>query len=111
MRRTQNKNIPELSQSITYKTITLDIQRFQGQVNQQLVELTPVEFRLLVTLAKKPGIVFSRDSLMHTCYEDDRIVSSLSIDNHMKNLRSKLAQTKPEIDLLHSVYGIGYKIE
>jgi two-component system response regulator BaeR len=48
---------------------------------------------------------------MQASYEDDRIVSSRTIDSHMKNLRSKLALSSHAQDLLHLVYGIGYKIE
>ncbi|KXI27110.1 response regulator [Paraglaciecola hydrolytica] len=111
LRRTQIKASPIDPQVVTYKAINLNLERFQCLVNQQLVELTPVEFRLLLALVKKPRVVFSRDSLMHSSYDDDRIVSSRTIDSHMKNLRNKLAQALPETELLHSVYGIGYKIE
>lgn len=108
LRRTQQTMTKSL---VTYKSIELDIERFQCHIDQKLVELTPVEFRLLLTLVNKPAVVFSRNSLMQASYEDDRIVSSRTIDSHMKNLRSKLALASPAQDLLHSVYGIGYKIE
>jgi len=110
LRRAQS-SIQQVPQTISYKSIVLDLERFQCRVKQQQVELTPVEFRLLQGFMQKPGVVFSRDSLMHSCYEDDRIVSFRTIDSHMKNLRSKLAQAMPQEELLHSVYGIGYKIE
>jgi two-component system response regulator BaeR len=108
LRRTQQTITKSL---VTYKNIELDLERFQCHIDQKLIELTPVEFRLLLTLVNKPAVVFSRHSLMQASYEDDRIVSSRTIDSHMKNLRSKLALSSPAQDLLHSVYGIGYKIE
>lgn len=96
---------------ISYKHIHINLERFSCKVGEQLVELTPVEFRLLSTLIKKTGTVFSRDSLMTTCYEDERIVSTRTIDSHMKNLRSKLSNASSEENVLHAVYGIGYKAE
>ena len=96
---------------INYKRIHINLERFRCKVGEKLVELTPVEFRLLSTLIKKPGTVFSRDSLMNTCYEDERIVSTSAIDSHMKNLRSKITNASDKENDLHSVYGIGYKAE
>ncbi|GAC16126.1 response regulator [Aliiglaciecola lipolytica] len=96
---------------ITYKSIKLDLARHQTIINDVQVELTPVEFRLLLALVKRPGVVFSRDQLMSTCYEDERIVSSRTIDSHMKNLRAKLQFDNAAPPLLHSIYGLGYKVE
>jgi two-component system response regulator BaeR len=96
---------------LKYKGISLDQSRHLCMVNEQKVELTPVEFRLLQTLLFKPSVVYSRDQLMNKCYEDARIVSNRTIDSHMKNLRNKLASASPDDSLLHSIYGVGYKIE
>ena len=59
----------------------------------------------------QPGRVFSRDQLMDMCYPDERVVSDRTIDTHVKNLRKKLAQSVDEEELIHSIYGVGYKIE
>jgi two-component system response regulator BaeR len=75
------------------------------------VELTPIEFRLLQALMSRPGHVFSRDRLMTLSYTDGRIVSDRTIDTHIKNLRRKLHSATPGEDLLHSIYGVGYKVE
>lgn len=94
-----------------YKNLQLDSEKFTCQLDEQDVELTPVEFRLLCALVAKPGAVLSRDVLMTKCYEDERIVSHRTIDSHMKNLRGKLNQRNGDSNLLHSVYGVGYKLE
>ena len=83
------------------------------------VELTPVEFRLLSALMEAPGRVYSRDDLMRRCYTDGRIVSDRTIDSHVKNVRRKLLNVLVAGDagdgatdnLIHSIYGVGYKIE
>lgn len=121
LRRTEQAvSQPTESASILrYKQVSIDLERYVCKVSEQAIELTRVEFRLLAAMLKKPGIVFTRDSLMSACYEDDRVVSSRTIDSHMKNLRSKLVQgakldASNQVDcddILHSVYGVGYKIE
>jgi two-component system response regulator BaeR len=111
LRRSANQNQAKQTDLLTYKGICLDLDRHLCKVNEVKTELTPVEFKLLYTLILKPGVVYSRDKLMDKCYDDSRIVSTRTIDSHMKNLRNKLIdETQPQI-LLHSIYGVGYKIE
>ncbi|GLQ88402.1 response regulator [Dyella flagellata] len=75
------------------------------------LELTPVEFRLLKTLAASPGRVFSRDRLLDRLYLDHRVVTDRTVDSHIKNLRRKLEQAAPGPDPIRSIYGVGYKLE
>lgn len=111
LKRVNKANIDDNNDLLNYKYIALNKNKFECTVNNLKIELTPVEFRLLATLINKPGNVFSRESLMSQCYEDARIVSNRTIDSHMKNLRSKLSPDADTPDLLHSIYGVGYKIE
>lgn len=76
-----------------------------------MLELTPVEFRLLKTLAASPGRVFSRDRLLDNLYMDHRVVTDRTVDSHVKNLRRKLEQAVPGQEPIRSIYGVGYKLE
>lgn len=96
--------------SLKYDAIVLDEARFVCEVNGSKIELTPVEFRLLGTLMSRPAQVFSREVLMANSYTDSRIVSNRTIDSHMKNLRSKINKAQDN-ELIHTIYGVGYKIE
>lgn len=89
----------------------LDSDKFQALFNGQPIELTQVEFQLLKTLYEHPGQIFSRTALMNHIYRDNRIVSNRTIDSHIKKIRKKLLAICPEIDLIHSVYGVGYRFE
>lgn len=73
--------------------------------------LTAVEFQLLEVMFNAPGRIFSREQLMDHMYRDHRIVSERTVDSHIKKLRKKFADIWPERDVIHSVYGIGYKYE
>ena len=88
----------------------LDDTRFEVRYHDQLLELTPAEFRLLKTLADSPGRVFQRDQLINHVYDDQRIITDRTIDSHIKNLRRKMAAIAPE-DVIRSIYGVGYKLE
>jgi len=94
-----------------YRGIKLFADRFLCRAQGKDVELTPVEFRLLQTLMAHPGRVYSRESLMGSSYPDHRIVSDRTIDSHIKNLRKKLTDAMDTEDLIHSIYGVGYKLE
>ena len=48
---------------------------------------------------------------MRMVYEDSRVVSDRTIDSHVKNLRKKIAVAMPDEELIHSIYGLGFKME
>ena len=91
--------------------LSLDAQRYEAMLDGHLLELTPVEFRLLRTLAARPGRIFPRAELLDNLYEDHRVVADRTVDSHVKNLRRKLQKVRPEEEIVHSVYGVGYKLE
>jgi two-component system response regulator BaeR len=94
-----------------YRGITLDANSFRVKVNSQQLDVTPVEFRLLQTLLSQPGRVFARNQLMDKVYTDGRVVSDRTMDSHIKNLRQKLAPLMHNEEIIHAVYGVGYRIE
>jgi two-component system response regulator BaeR len=62
-------------------------------------------------MAANPGRLYSRPQLMEKIYPDQRIVSDRTIDSHIKKLRKKIAAATTGEELIHSVYGVGYKFE
>lgn len=111
LRRVQGPPVNSNNNEVNYRHVKLELDRHRCIVDGEIIELTPVEFRALQTLMSHPGRVFSRDSLMDLCYPDRRVVSHRTIDTHIKNLRGKLARSSASDELIHSIYGIGYKIE
>ncbi|HSU78529.1 MAG TPA: response regulator [Burkholderiales bacterium] len=92
-------------------SLVLDDERHSATLDGRALDLTPVEFRLLRTLASAPGRVFSRDKLLEHLYADHRVVTDRTVDAHVKNLRRKLEEARPGQELVHSIYGVGYKLE
>ena len=89
----------------------LDEARYVAMLDGRLLDLTPVEFRLLRTLLDPPGRVWSREQLLDRLYDDHRVVSDRTVDSHVKNLRRKLEAARPDAECIRSVYGVGYKLE
>ena len=91
--------------------LVVDDEAFRATVDGAPLDLTPVEFRLLRTLAREPGRVFGRAQLLDSLYADHRVVTDRTVDSHVKNLRRKLADACPGEDLIRSVYGVGYTLD
>lgn len=91
--------------------LVLDESRYLATLHGQKLDLTAVEYQLLSVLAKAPGRIYSRDQLMGKIYSDQRIVEDRTIDSHIKKLRKKMTAISDGVELIHSVYGVGYKFE
>ena len=89
----------------------IDEKAMRIAVNGQRLDLTPTEYRLLKMLSSQPGRVFSRTQLLDQCYFEGQEVFDRAIDSHVKNLRKKVAGALPDRDVIHSVYGVGYRFE
>jgi two-component system response regulator BaeR len=91
--------------------LQIDSAAYAATLRGQRLDLTPVEFRLLAALAGAPGRILSRSNLLEQIYDDHRIVTDRTVDTHIKNLRRKMEQVSPGTDLIHSVYGVGYRLD
>jgi DNA-binding response OmpR family regulator len=104
---------PPESQVEVIKIIDLKIDPDSFLVEQsgEVVELTPMEFSILVTLAEHPGRVFSRLQLLEAgqgiAYEG----YERSIDTHIKNLRAKLGDDIKAPRYIETVFGVGYRFK
>jgi DNA-binding response OmpR family regulator len=75
----------------------------------QMVSLTPKEFDLLVVLARSPGRVFGRETLLQQVWGYDYLGDSRTVDVHVQRLRRKLEPEPHRPRYLLTVHGIGYK--
>ena len=92
--------------------LALDDDRLRVRAEGGEIQLTAVEYALLKALVGTPGKIFSRARLMQRIYDDHRVVSDRTIDSHVKKLRRRLAEILPPgRELIHSVYGVGYRYE
>ena len=95
----------------TTDVLSIDQDKFTAVYHGTELDLTAIEFRLLNTLYSNRGKVYSRGQLLNQLYDDHRIVTERTVDTHIKNLRKKLQAITPDIEVIRSIYGVGYKLE
>ncbi len=81
--------------------------RFHGE----LLPLTRRELGLLLRLLQSPGRIHSRDSLLDAVWGLDADSGDRTVDTHIKTLRAKLRQVRPELDPIRTHRGMGYSLE
>jgi DNA-binding response OmpR family regulator len=89
--------------------LVMDLDRFTATWLGTELVLTVTEFRILQSLAKRPGHVRTRDQLVRDGYPEDNFVSDRTIDSHIKRLRRKLEDADESFDAIETVYGLGYR--
>ncbi|HMH52998.1 MAG TPA: response regulator [Candidatus Acidoferrum sp.] len=91
--------------------VKLDAPGYRATIGGRDLALTAVEFQLLRVLVEHPGRIYTRDQLMDAMYKDERVVADRTVDSHVKKIRRKIAAVLPDREIVHSVYGVGYKYE
>lgn len=89
--------------------LVLNLDNYEVRKNDNLIELTPSEFKILLTLCESPKKVFTRGELLDRALGDDSDVYDRIIDSHIKNLRSKIEDNSKSPKYIITVHGIGYK--
>jgi DNA-binding response OmpR family regulator len=100
----------ERSQSFGAGELVIDDARHEVHVRGQLVDLTPVEWGILVALSTAPGRVFSRYELANRARGYEFEGYERTIDSHVKNLRHKLEVDPREPRIVSTVLGVGYRL-
>ncbi len=89
--------------------LVIDLERHEVTQNNQLIELTPTEFKILELLTANVGKVFSRLQIVEQTQGYTFEGYERTIDAHVKNLRRKLETNPKTPQYIQTVYGIGYK--
>lgn len=93
--------------SLKFDNLTILEESHEVLEDNQLINLTPKEFDLLLFLSKHTGQVFNREQLLSSVWGYDFIGDSRTIDTHIKKLREKLKFCEEH---LITVWGVGYKL-
>jgi DNA-binding response OmpR family regulator len=72
------------------------------------LQLTPLEFEILMTLIRSPGVVFSRDQLMDRVWGYRDYAGGRVVDSHVARVRRKLGDEAAEPRYIRTVHGVGY---
>lgn len=91
---------------LNIRELTIDPSRREVLVKNKPIELTFTEFNILHTLARRPGLVFTRYQIVDTLHGGDYLVTERAIDVQIVSLRKKLGSYGKYIE---TVRGVGYR--
>ncbi|WP_433943854.1 response regulator transcription factor [Paenibacillus sp. SN-8-1] len=84
-------------------------EKYEVTLGGEHITLRPKEFEVLLYLARKPGVVMTRDDLMNAVWGFDYIGGQRTVDVHVSSLRKKL-ELDPQSVHIDSIRGVGYKL-
>jgi two-component system phosphate regulon response regulator PhoB len=87
--------------------LRIDKSAMTVRVDEALIDLTPTEFKLLLTLAERRGRVQGRGHLLETVWEAAPDIQTRTVDMHIQRLRTKLGSAG---DMIETVRGFGYRL-
>lgn len=109
LRRVGKQPIEEPAKVLTWDVLSVNTTQHTVTKADQPVVLTPKEFRLLETLMREPGRVFSRVELLEKAFGLDYDGLERTIDVHIRNLRQKIEPNPNQPQYIQTVFGIGYR--
>ncbi|MBN6887966.1 two-component system, OmpR family, alkaline phosphatase synthesis response regulator PhoP [Cytobacillus horneckiae] len=116
LRRAQFKYEDEIteedeSEFIRISGVKIYPERYEVYYEEELLELTPKEFELLLYLAKNKGRVLTRDQLLSAVWNYDFAGDTRIVDVHISHLRDKIEQNTKKPAYIKTIRGLGYKLE
>ena len=106
LRRTSdNDNLKAVSSPFQIEYNKRQISYFGTKLN-----LTRIEYEILILFINRPGWIFSRDRIMDMAWPESGESFDRTVDTHIKTLRTKLKEINPDIDPIETHRGVGYSL-
>jgi DNA-binding response OmpR family regulator len=90
--------------------MSIDPTRRRVAVDRTDVPLTPLEFEILLTLAREPGVVFTREQLMERVWGYRDYAGGRVVDSHVARIRRKLGEEGDGPGFIRTIHGVGYAV-
>lgn len=110
MRRAKVTEEPQRDR-LAFGPLEIDVAGHKAFLDDRELDLTASEFKLLLTLSRYPGRVYSRMELVEKVLGYDFEGYERTIDSHVKNLRAKLDDDPKDPTFIYTVHGVGYRFE
>jgi DNA-binding response OmpR family regulator len=94
---------------VRFDDVIIDFKAYKAERNQQPLELSAREYRLLQYLVAKSGSVVTRDELLDEVWGYNSYPSTRTVDNHIARLRQKIESNVDDPQHILTVHGVGYK--
>lgn len=100
---------PVTPERLTVGDVSIDVAGHVVKRGEETISLTPLEFDLLVALARKPWQVFSREVLLEEVWGYQHAADTRLVNVHVQRLRSKIEVDPESPEIILTVRGVGYK--
>jgi DNA-binding response OmpR family regulator len=111
LRRSRMGGEPADEETIEVDGLTIDFGRRMVTLREAEVRVTYVEFEILGALARSPGRVLTRETLLEHVWGDSEYRDPRTVDVHIRHLREKLEGDPKEPEFLFTVRGVGYRFK
>ncbi|MGZ8625061.1 MAG: response regulator [Actinomycetota bacterium] len=108
LRRVERIGQPPSTEPIEHHGLAIEPSRRRVEVDGVEIQLTPLEFEILITLARDPGVVFTREQLMDRVWGYRDYAGGRVVDSHVARIRRKLDEDGNEPRFIRTVHGVGY---
>ncbi len=109
LRRSRMGGEPDGEETIDHGELQIDFGRRMVTLREEEVRVTYVEFEILGALARSPGRVLSRETLLEHVWGDSEYRDPRTVDVHIRHLREKLESDPKDPEFLFTVRGVGYR--
>lgn len=109
LRRVESDQLTGIPFSYNGGDLVIDFQNGDVKVRGKEAGLTPTEYKILVTLAKAPNRIFTREQLITYALDDNFDGYDRSIDTYIKSIRTKIEDDRKKPVYILTVHGMGYK--
>jgi DNA-binding response OmpR family regulator len=108
LRRVERISSTPSSDPIELAGLSIDPSRRKVTMDGEEVQLTPLEFEILLAMARDPGVVFTREQLMDRVWGYRDYAGGRVVDSHVARIRRKLGEDGAEPRFVRTVHGVGY---
>jgi len=111
LRRIDRMRAPIPDAPLDRNGLEIDPSRRRVTVDGEEIGLTPLEFEILLTLARDPGVVLGREQLMDRVWGYQDYAGGRVVDSHVARIRRKLGEDGNEPRFIRTVHGVGYAFQ
>jgi DNA-binding response OmpR family regulator len=111
LRRMERMRTPQETGPLDRNGLSIDANRRRVTVDGEEIQLTPLEFEILLSLARDPGVVLSREQLMDRVWGYRDYAGGRVVDSHVARIRRKLGEDGNEPRFIRTVHGVGYAFQ
>ena len=101
---------PGAAEHVRAGDLDIDVAGHQVKRGESVISLTPLEFELLVTLARSPWKVFTREELLSQVWGYQHPADTRLVNVHVQRLRAKIEKDPERPSIVVTVRGVGYRV-